>query len=586
LAALGMAVVKRRNDPNSGIVTEYVDPSRFVHSYTEDPSFEDIVYAGSIKRISLNELRRLANGEFDEEMMKKIATKVKNKAGNDPSSIDKYKYDDKLKKNVYGYDEYMVDIMDFEFVSVDKIYFEEKENRYGNKNFFYKGFEYAERPGSVYERTPHMMTLATVYGGSYVMDCDNYMFGYGRVKNIPKNVHDITKARMSYSVVATNFMSMMPKSMVDSCIGFADMLQLTHLKLQQAIAKAKPDGLIIDIEGLENVQLGKGGELQPLELHDIYEQTGVFYYRSKNPEGGFQNPPIREIGNSIRNINELIGIYNHYLRMIRDVTGINEVMDASTPKGDALVGVREQAIAASNNATYDITNASMILFKKVCEDIVKCIQILPNDCVLYRIYENAIGKTNMGVLSSFNELPMYNFGVQVVKDMEDQEKAYLEQNIQMSLQQKELDIEDAIAIRNMKDVNQAERLLVARRKKRMKRMQEQAMQNSQMQAQIQQQSAQATSQAKMQEMQAQAQIEAQKMQLQAQLEMQMEEMRHGYRMQVEMLKAQAMLGFKTDEKDFKEKLEVFKEDRKDMRVTKQANEQARLIEQRKQAGII
>ena len=586
LAALGMAVVKRRNDPNSGIVTEYVDPARFVHSYTEDPNFDDIVYAGSIKRISLNELRRLANGEFDEETMKKIATKVKNKAGNDPSAIDKYKYDDKLKKNVYGYDEYMVDIMDFEFISVDKIYFEEKENRYGNKNFFYKGFEYEERPGSVYERVPHMMTISTVYGGSYVMDCDNYMFGYGRVKNIPKNVHDITKARMSYSVVATNFMNMMPKSMVDSCIGFADMLQLTHLKIQQAIAKAKPDGLIIDIEGLENVQLGKGGELQPLELHDIYEQTGVFYYRSKNPEGGFQNPPIREIVNSIRNINELIGIYNHYLRMIRDVTGINEVMDASTPKGDALVGVREQAIAASNNATYDITNASMILFKKVCEDIVKCIQILPQDCVLYRIYENAIGKTNMGVLSSFSSLPMYNLGVQVVKDMEDQEKAYLEQNIQMSLQQKELDIEDAIAIRNMKDVNQAERLLVARRKKRMKRMQEQAMQNSQMQAQIQQQSAQATSQAKMQEMQAQAQIEAQKMQLQAQLEMQMEEMRHGYRMQVEMLKAQAMLGFKTDEKDFKEKLEVFKEDRKDMRVTKQANEQARLIEQRKQAGII
>ncbi len=110
------------------------------------------------------------------------------------------------------------------------------------------------------------------------------------------------------------------------------MLQLTHLKIQQSIAKAKPDGLIIDIEGLENVQLGKGGELEPLDLHDIYEQTGVFYYRSKNPEGGFQNPPVREIGNSIRNINELIGLYNHYLRMIRDATGINEVMDASSPK--------------------------------------------------------------------------------------------------------------------------------------------------------------------------------------------------------------------------------------------------------------
>lgn len=122
--------------------------------------------------------------------------------------------------------------------------------------------------------------------------------------------------------------------------------------------------------------------------------------------------------------------------MIRDTTGINEMMDASTPKGDTLVGVQQQAIAAGNNAIYDITNASMVLFKYVCEDIVKCIQILPSESVLYRVYENAIGKENMSVLSSFSNLPMYNFGVQVVKEMEDKDKAYLEQNIQISLQQR------------------------------------------------------------------------------------------------------------------------------------------------------
>jgi len=358
------------------------------------------------------------------------------------------------------------------------------------------------------------------------------------------------------------------------------MLQLTHLKIQQAIAKAKPDGLIIDIEGLENVQLGKGGELQPLELHDIYEQTGVFYYRSKNPEGGFQNPPVREIGNTIRNINELIGLYNHYLRMIRDATGVNEMMDASTPKGDTLVGVQQQAIAAGNNAIYDITNASMVLFKRVCEDIVKCLQIIPPDSVLFNIYANAVGKENMAVLSSFSNLPMYNFGVQVVKEMEDQDRAYLEQNIQMSIQQKELDIEDAIAIRQLKDVNQAERLLVVRRKKRMARNQQIAMQNSQQQAQIQQASAQATSQAKMQELQAQAQLEAQRMQLEAQLEAQLEQMKHEYRKEIEMIKAQALLGMRSDDQDFKEKIEVFKENSKDVRVKKQAVEQSKLIAQR------
>lgn len=406
------------------------------------------------------------------------------------------------------------------------------------------------------------------------------IFNYGMSKNIPKNVHDISKAKLSYSAVATNIRDMIPKSMVDSCTGFADMLQLTHLKIQQAIAKAKPDGLIIDIEGLENVQLGKAGELQPLDLHDIYEQTGVFYYRSKNPEGGFQNPPVREIGNSIRNINELIGLYNHYLRMIRDTTGINEMMDASTPKGDTLVGVQQQAIAAGNNAIYDITNSSMVLFKKVCEDIVKCIQILPMESVIYRMYENAIGKENMSVLSSFSNLPMYNFGVQVVKEMEDKEKAYLEQNIQISLQQKELDIEDAIAIRQLKDVNQAERLLVIRRKKRIAQQQQIAMQNSQQQAQVQQQSAMAASQARQQEMQMEAQLKAQEMQLKSQLEAQLEQVKHQFRREIELIKAQATLGFKTEDQEFKEKLEVLKEDRKDDRVNKQAEKQSQLISQR------
>ena len=580
LVALGLAVVKRSNDPNEGIKTEYVDPCNFIHSYTEDPSFEDLIYAGHVKRMSIADLKRLAGHELEEEDFKKIAASVKNKTGNDSSAFNKTSYNNSLQRSENGYDQYMVEVLDFEFISVDCIYFEEKENKFGNTNFFMKGFDYEEKQGSVFQRTPSKMEVKVVYSGSYIMGGCEILFNYGKAKNIPKNIHDISKVSLSYSAIATNIRNMMPKSMVDSCTGFADMLQLTHLKIQQAIAKAKPDGLIIDIEGLENVQLGKGGDLQPLELHDIYEQTGVFYYRSKNPEGGFQNPPVREIGNSIRNVNELIGLYNHYLRMIRDATGVNEMMDASTPKGDTLVGVQQNAIAAGNNAIYDITNASMILFKKVCEDVVKCLQILPSESVLYQVYENAVGKENMSVLSSFNDLPMYNFGVQVVKEMEDQDRAYLEQNIQISLQQKELDIEDAIAIRSMKDVNQAERLLVIRRKKRMAAQQQMAQQNSQQQAQIQQASAQATSQAKMQELQMEAQLESQKMQLQAQLEAQLEEVKHQFRKEIEIIKAQATLGFKEDDKNFKEKLDVLKEDRKDDRVKKQAVEQSKLMSQR------
>ena len=559
LAVVGMAVVKRQNDPNYGITEDYVDPVNFVHSYTEDPNFGDVVYAGHIKRMPISELRRIA--------------------GYDLSKMSESSYDEHLKKYKFGYDEYMIDVMDFEFKSVDCMFFESKESRHGNTGFYFKGNSYKEPTNSVYKREVTKMENETIYGGCYVVGC-NHIFNYGLKTNIPKNLHDLSRANLSYSVVATNFLDMIPKSMVDSCIGFADQLQLTHLKIQQAIAKAKPDGIIIDIEGLENVQLGKGGELQPLDLHDIYEQTGVFYYRSKNPEGGFQNPPIREIGNSIRNINEFIGLYNHYLRLIRDTTGINEAMDASTPKGDALVGVQQMALAAGNNAIYDITNASMMLFRKVCADIVKCIQVIPNESILYKMYANAIGNENISLLSTFANMPMYNFGVTVQKEMEEMEKQYLEQNIQISLSQKEIDIEDAIAIRQLKDINQAERLLIVRRKKRQAQAQQMAQQNSQMQAQMQAQAAQQASQARMQEIQMQNQTEAQMLQLKNQLETQMKIMEHEHRKEIEMIRAQATLGFKTDEQEFKEKLEVLKEDRKDERAEKQAVKQSQLISQR------
>ena len=579
LAILGMAVVKRDNDPEHGIKTSYIDPATFIHSFTEDPQFSDLVYAGHVRYMPIQELKRIAGDQFTEEQYKEIAMKAQKKYGYDSGKLSQSSYDRVNNSTRFGYDEYMVQVLDFEFISTDCEYFESKESRYGNVGFYPKGENYRAPQNSVFNREVTKLETANVYGGCYVLGSD-IVFNYGMTKNVPKNIHDLSKCRLSYSVVATNMRNMMPKSMVDSCTGFADMLQLTHLKIQQAIAKAKPDGLIIDIEGLENVQLGKGGELQPLDLHDIYEQTGVFYYRSKNPEGGFQNPPVREIGNSIRNINELIGLYNHYLRMIRDATGINEVMDASSPKADALVGVRQQALAAANNAIYDITNSSMILYKKVCSDIVKCVQVIHPQSILYSIYENAIGKTNMEVLTTFKNLPMYNFGVRVVKDMEESERQYLEQNIQVALAQKEIDLEDAIAVRQLRDLNQAERLLVVRRKKRMAANQQRAMQNSQQQAQVQQQSAMAASQLKQQEMQVEAQLKAQHLQLQAQIDAQLEQVKHGFRREIEMIKAQALLGVRSDDQDFKEKLETLKEDRKDERIEKQSVEQSKLISQR------
>ena len=580
LVNCGMAVTKRSNDPNYGIQEEYVDPAYFLHSHTDDPTFSDMVYAGHLKRISIQELKRLAGDQFTEEQYQKIAKTVMNKYGNNASRfVDNY-YDQRLGRYNYGYDEFTLEVLDFEFLSVDSMIYEKKQSRFGNIGFYFKGNSYEAPKNSVYDREPIQMNNATIYGGMHIVGTE-YIFNYGQKNNVPKNIHDLTKARMSYSVVATNIRNMIPKSLVSSVIGFADQLQLSHLKIQHAIAKSKPDGIIIDIEGLENVDLGRGGDLQPLEIQDIYEQTGVFYYRSKNPEGGFQNPPVQQIDNRIRNINELIALYNHYLRMIRDATGINEVMDGTTPKGEALVGVNQMAVAAGNNALYDVTNSAMILYRKVCEDILKCLQILPAESVLYKVYEKAIGKTNMSVLNSFSDLPMYNFGIQVMTDLNDRDRQYLEQNIQIALSQKEIDLEDAIAVRNIKDVDQAERLLVIRRKKRIAQQQQMQQANIQAQAQANAQAAQASMQAEVQKEQAMMQLEMQKKQMEFEMKAQLAQLEHQMKIELEKLKGEYGIAEQQIESRVKNSAEVMKEDRKDDRVKKQAVEQSKLISQRK-----
>jgi len=255
-------------------------------------------------------------------------------------------------------------------------------------------------------------------------------------------------------------------------------------------------------------------------------------------------------------------------------------MDGTTPKGEALVGVNQMAVAAGNNALYDVTNASMILYRKVCEDILKCLQILPAESVLYKVYEKAIGKTNMKVLNSFKDLPMYNFGIQVMTDLNDRDRQYLEQNIQIALSQKEIDLEDAIAIRNIKDVDQAERLLVIRRKKRIAQQQAMQQQNIQMQSQANAQAAQAAAQAEVQKEQAMMQMEMQKKQMEFEMKAQLAQLEHKMRMELEQLKGEYGVIEQQIESQVKTSAETMKEDRKDKRVKKQAVEQSKLISQR------
>jgi hypothetical protein len=153
--------------------------------------------------------------------------------------------------------------------------------------------------------------------------------------------------------------------------------------------------------------------------------------------------------------------------------------------------------------------------------------------------------------------------------------------IQVSLGQQEIDLEDVLAIRDLKDINQAQRLLMVRRKKRQAKKQQEQMAMQQQQQQMAMQAEQMKQQMEAQKIQAEAQIEMQKIQAKAQAEIEVSKITHEQRKEIEMIRAQATLGFKTDDQEFKEKIEVLKEDRKDERVTKQAVQQSKLISQRR-----
>jgi hypothetical protein len=223
----------------------------------------------------------------------------------------------------------------------------------------------------------------------------------------------------------------------------------------------------------------------------------------------------------------------------------------------------------------------MMLYKKVVEYIVKCVQIMPPQSVIYRVYENAIGKSNMDVLASFKDLPMYNFGVRVVPEMSDADKAYLEANIQQSIAQGEIDLEDAMAIRRLKDVDQAEQLLIVRRKKRIKMRQDIAAQNSQMQAQMNQQTAQASAQAEAQTEQVKSALELEKIKLEATIKLDLLEREYALKIDLAKAEAAARMEVNQEDRDFRMGIESKREQAKDERVKKQAVEQSKLISQRK-----
>jgi len=422
-----------------------------------------------------------------------------------------------------------------------------------------------------------------LYEGALVLGTGK-LLKWEMAKNMMRPKSDYTKCKMNYSLVAPRMYRGRIESLVQRITGFADMIQLTHLKLQQVLSRMVPDGVYLDADGLAEIDLGNGTNYNPQEALNMFFQTGSVIGRSFTSEGDM-NPgkvPIQEIqsSNGGAKMQSLIQTYNYYMQMIRDTTGLNEARDGSTPDKNALVGVQKLAAANSNTATRHILQAGLFLTSEVAEQLSLRISDILEYSPTADAFIQQIGNHNVATLKEMSELHLYDFGIFLELTPDEEEKAQLENNIQMALQQQLIELADAIDLREIKNIKLANQLLKMRRAKKLEKDQAQQQQNIQAQAQANQQSAQAAAQSDMQKEQAKSQLDIALLQTQAQIDAQKMQQEVMYKKELMEFEFQMNMQLKKLETETIKEREKQKEDRKDERTKIQASQQSEMIDQR------
>jgi len=572
LTVLGIGAVKTSFNTSEGVVIDYVDPANLVYSYTDSPYFDDIYYVGEVKSIPVNELAK----QFPHLTESDLEDIMKNK------SNTRSNYNNRYSTNKE--DNNTIQVLYFNYKTYMNEVYKLKETGTGADKIIPKDdtFNPPKDKEGGYSRM--LRSVECLYDGAMILGTDK-LLKWEMAKNMMRPKSDFTKVKMNYAIVAPRMYNGRIDSLVKRITGFADMIQLTHLKLQQVMSKMVPDGVYLDADGLAEIDLGNGTNYNPQEALNMFFQTGSVIGRSFTSDGDL-NPgkvPIQEItsGSGGNKMQALIANYNYYLQMIRDVTGLNEARDGSTPDKNALVGVQKLAAANSNTATRHILQSGLYLTAEIAE----CLSLRISDIIEYSptkdAFIQAIGAHNVATLEELEDLYLYDFGIFIELTPDEEEKAMLENNIQMALQQQNIELEDAIDLREIKNIKLANQLLKIRRKKKQDKDRQLQLENIQAQASSNTQAAQAAAQTEVQKNQALAQTETQLQQMKAQLESQKMQQEVMHKKELMELEFQYNMQLKGIEVEGMKEREKQKEDRKDERTKIQASQQSEMIEQRK-----
>ncbi len=566
LVVLGIGAVKTSFNLSEGVTVEYVDPADLVYSYTDDPNFQDIWYVGEVKYVSLNELKKEFPGLTDEEMQT-----IQQYPG---SKSYNYQFNGRQDNN-------SIAVLYFEYKTYQDQVFKIKETATGLEKTLEKPDTFNPPKNDKFDRVSR--SIEVLYHGAKILGHD-MMLRWGVAKNMVRPEANVVKVNMSYNICAPKMYKGRIESLVGRMTGFADMIQLTHLKLQQVLSRLVPDGVYLDVDGLAEVDLGNGTNYNPAEALNMYFQTGSILGRSMTQDGNM-NPgkvPIQELQSSSggSKMQSLIQTYQYYLQMMRDVTGLNEARDGSQPNKDSLVGLQKLAAANSNTATKHIVQASLYLSARACENISLRISDALEFPLTKEALKNSISSYNVGTLEDMYKLNMFEFGIYLDLVPDEEEKAQLENNIQAALKTNTIHLEDAVEIRDIKNLKLANQFLKLKRKQKAAEDQKAQQANIQAQANANAEASERSAAAEMQKQQALAETTLQIAQGKSNFEI--NKMQQEYDMKKQMAEMQFLFDkeLKQMEIDKLGSKEKMIEDRKDDRTRLEGTQQSEMIQQR------
>jgi hypothetical protein len=488
----GLGATKVTTGPNGKINLRRVVPENSFYGFSNYDDFRDVSFIGEVLSMKLVDIRN-QYPNMPEEKIWQLAKQAKQYS-------QSVKWDDRFRYSIdRPYDDWTVDVLDYEIKTIDSMMYQAKTNKYGNLTAVDRKDKAPQRLGDNKELITKDMYV--IYRGVYVLNTDT-MLEWGVAKNMikPSTTKEIADAYFSYSVYMHENLDLENMAIPERMETSIRQMTLAHLKIQQLIAKLRPSGLIIDIDSLSDINIGQAKALSPLELQAVYDQTGNIYYKRRTEDGDSQNGvPIQEAPNSgsVSQIQQLIMVYNHYLERLRDEIGVNEYREGSGVNPKLGLGVQQAQIQASNNATDFIYDAYLSLYQQTAFKI----SLLLYDSVLYG------GKQYADYLSP-DKVKGKQFDVKIEVMPDEKERQFLEGMIQTALSAGMVDFEDAFRIRSIKNTKLAEMYLKKAKKNKEKAEMEKARQNSEMNAQSQQQSIQAKAEAdaQLQQIEAQSKI--------------------------------------------------------------------------------